>query len=127
MTIDIRALRYCEAVARHGSFTRAARELRIPQPALSIAIRKLEDELGVVLFTREARRIVPSPEARLLLKHAERIFEEIGLARQELQAATELRIGEVRLGMPPMYGRHFFPPIIAEFHAAFPSVVITAM
>jgi LysR family cyn operon transcriptional activator len=123
MTIDVRDLRYCEAVARHGSFTKAAKELRIAQPSLSVAIKKLEDEL----FTRQAKAIVPSPEARLLLRRAERIFEEFSLARQELQAAAELRIGEVRLGMPPMYGQHFFPPVIAAFHEAFPSVVITAM
>src|SRR6478672_2032101 len=124
MPIDIRALRYCEAVARHGSFTKAAKELRIAQPGLSMAVKKLEAELGVTLFARQAKKIVPSPETNLLLKRAERIFEEINLARQELQAAAELRIGEVRLGMPPMYGGHFFPPVIAEFHAAFPSVVI---
>ena len=48
-------LRYCEAIARDGSFTKAAEELRIAQPALSIAIKKLETELGVVLFARKAR------------------------------------------------------------------------
>jgi LysR family cyn operon transcriptional activator len=127
MPIDVRALRYCEAVARHGSFTKAARELRIAQPALSVAIKKLEEELGILLFTRQAKKIVPSPEAHLLLRRAARIFEEIALARQELQAAAELRVGEVKIGMPPMYGQLFFPRIIAEFNSAFPSVVITAM
>jgi LysR family cyn operon transcriptional activator len=130
MPIDIRVLRYCEAVARHASFTKAAKELRIAQPALSMAIKKLEDELGVSLFqrlTRQSRKVVPSPETRLLLRRAERIFEEINLVRQELQAAADLRVGEVRIGMPPMYGQHFVPPIIAEFNAAFPSVIITAM
>src|SRR5215213_2599636 len=111
MPIDVRTLRYCEAVARHGSFTEAAKELRIAQPALSMAIKKLEGELGVTLFTRQARKIIPGPETRLLLKHAERIFEELTLARQELLAAAELRVGEVKMGMPPMYGEHFFPPV----------------
>jgi DNA-binding transcriptional LysR family regulator len=127
MPIDIRVLRYCEAIARHGSFTKAAKELRVAQPALSIAVKKLEDELGVILFVREARKVVASPEARLLLRHAEQIFEELKLAHQELHAAAELRVGEVKVGMPPMYGLHFFPRVIAEFNAAFPSVVITAM
>lgn len=127
MPIDIRVLRYCEAVARHASFTKAAKELRIAQPALSMAIKKLEEELGVTLFHRLTRKVVPSPETRLLLRRAERIFEEINLVRQELQAAADLRVGEVRIGMPPMFGQHFVPPVIAEFHAAFPSVIITAM
>ena len=127
MAIDVRILRYCEAIARHGSFTKAARELRIAQPALSIAIKKLEDELGILLFTREARKVIASPEALLLLKRADRIFDELKLARHELQAAAELRVGEVKIGMPPMYGQVYFPRVIAAFHAAFPAIVITAM
>lgn len=126
MTIDIRVLRYCEAIARHSSFTKAAKELNIAQPALSIAIRKLETELGVTLFTREARRVVATPEARLLLKRAARVFEEINFARQELQAAAELRFGEVRVGMPPMFGLLYFPRMIRDFHKAYPALTITA-
>jgi len=119
-------LRYCDAVARHCSFTRAAKELRIAQPALSIAIAKLENELVVSLFRREARRVIATPEARLLLRRASRVFEELSLAHQELQAAADLRFGEVKIGMPPMYGLLYFPRIIAEFHATYPALVITA-
>jgi DNA-binding transcriptional LysR family regulator len=114
-------------VARHGSFTKAAEELRIAQPALSIAIKKLENELGVILFARQARHVVASPEAELLLRRAARIFDEVTLAREEIQAASELKIGEVKIGFPPMYGQVFFPKIFAEFHKQFPSVVLTAM
>ena len=127
MAIDLKVLRYCEAVARHGSFTKAAEELRIAQPALSIAIKKLETELGVVLFARKARHVVASPEAELLLQRAVRIFDEVTLAREEIQAASELKIGEVKVGFPPMYGQIYFPKIFKEFHEQFPSVVITAM
>src|SRR3954452_3977940 len=102
MPIDVKILRYCEAVARHGSFTEAAKELRIAQPALSMAIRKLEGELGVTLFTRQARKIVPGPETHLLLKRAERIFEELALAQQEAFAAGELAVGEVKNRNAPM-------------------------
>jgi LysR family transcriptional regulator, cyn operon transcriptional activator len=127
VSIDLKVLRYCEAVARHGSFTKAAEELRIAQPALSIAIKKLETELGVILFARKARHVVASPEAELLLQRAARIFDEVTLAREEIQAASELKIGEVKIGFPPMYGQVFFPRIFAEFHKQFPSVVLTAV
>lgn len=127
MAIDLKALRYCEAVARRGSFTKAAEDLRIAQPALSIAIKKLETELGVVLFARQARHVVPSPEAELLLLRAARIFDEVALAREEIQAAAELKIGEVKIGFPPMYGHVYFPTMFAQFHKQFPSVIITAM
>jgi LysR family transcriptional regulator, cyn operon transcriptional activator len=127
VAIDLKVLRYCEAVARHGSFTKAAEELRIAQPALSIAIKKLETELGVVLFARKARHVVPSPEAELLLQRAARIFDEVTLAQEEIQAAAELKVGEIKIGFPPMYGSIYFPKLFAEFHRAFPSVIITAM
>jgi DNA-binding transcriptional LysR family regulator len=126
VAIDLKALRYCEAVARHGSFTKAAENLRIAQPALSIAIKKLETELGVVLFARQARRVVASPEAELLLRRAARIFDEVTLAKEEIQAAAELKIGEIKVGFPPMYGEIFLPKIFAEFHKEFPAIVITA-
>jgi DNA-binding transcriptional LysR family regulator len=126
VAIDLKALRYCEAVARHGSFTKAAEDLRIAQPALSIAIKKLETELGVVLFARQARHVVASPEAELLLRRAARIFEEVALARDEIQAAAELKIGEIKIGFPPMYGEIFLPKIFAQFHKEYPAVVITA-
>jgi DNA-binding transcriptional LysR family regulator len=126
VAIDLKALRYCEAVARHGSFTKAAEDLRIAQPALSIAIKKLETELGVVLFARQARHVVASPEAELLLRRAARIFDEVALARDEIQAAAELKVGEVKIGFPPMYGEIFLPKIFAQFHKEFPAVVITA-
>jgi len=50
--MDIRVLRYCEAVARLGTIARAAAEMHVAQPALSVVIRKLEEKLGVTLFTR---------------------------------------------------------------------------
>lgn len=125
--MELRSLKYLEAIARHGSYTMAARELGVAQPALSMAMNKLEEELGVSLLQRQSRRITPSPEAKLLIRRAERVFEELNLARQELQAASDLRIGEVRIGMPPMFGEVYFPPLVARFHAAHPGVVITAM
>ena len=54
--MDFRSLGYFETVARLGSFTRAAAELHVAQPALSVAIKKLEGELGVPVFARQSRR-----------------------------------------------------------------------
>ena len=126
--MDIRVLRYCEAVARRGSFTRAAEELHIAQPALSVAIKKLEEELGVNLFVRTRNRAVtPTPEGDLLLRRAERLFREMDAVRSELADAVELRAGEIRVGMPPMYGLHYFPSLLKAFHEAYPGIVITAI
>jgi len=126
--MDLRTLRYCEAVARLGSITRAAETLHVAQPALSIAIKKLEDELGVTLFVRQQNKpVAPTPEGRILLKRAERLFQEVDSARRELADALGLRTGEVRIGMPPMYGLSFFPPVMTAFNARYPGIAVTAV
>jgi LysR family transcriptional regulator, cyn operon transcriptional activator len=123
--MDVRALRYSLAIARFGSFTRAAESLHVAQPALSVAIKKLEAELGVTLFVRKAHRVEPTVEGRILLARAERIFTEMDAAIQEIADAIELRSGVIRLGMPPMFGLEYFPNVIAQFHAAYPKISIT--
>jgi LysR family cyn operon transcriptional activator len=126
--MDLRTLRYCEAVARLGSITRAAEVLHVAQPAISVAIRKLEEELGVTLFVRQPnRRVTPSAEGLILLKRVERLFQEVDSARRELADAIELRSGEVKVGFPPMYGLRYFPPLLAAFHAKYPGITVTAI
>jgi DNA-binding transcriptional LysR family regulator len=123
--MDVRALRYSLAIARFGSFTRAAESLHVAQPALSVAIKKLEAELGVTLFVRKAHRVEPTIEGGILLARAERIFNEMDSAIHEIADAVELRSGVVRLGMPPMFGLEYFPSVIAQFHAAYPKISMT--
>lgn len=126
--MDLRTLRCCEAIARLGSITRAAEELHIAQPAISVAVKKLENELGAKLFTRHAnRRVTPTPEGEILIRRAQRMFQEADSARRELADAMQLRTGEVKLGMPPMYGVRVFPQLLAAFHAAYAGVVVTAL
>lgn len=125
--MDVKALRYSLAIARFGSFTRAAESLHVAQPALSVAIRKLEDELGVTLFVRKAHRVEPTVEGKILVSRAERIFGEIDSAINEIADTVELRTGVVRLGMPPMFGLEYFPGVIAQFHAAYPGIALTVI
>jgi LysR family cyn operon transcriptional activator len=124
--MDLRVLRFCEAIARLGSFTRAAEEIHIAQPALSMAIAKLEDELGVPLFFRFPRGVTPTPEGALLLARATRIFEEVDSARREIRDASDLRTGSVRVGFPPMYGLHYFPKLLMDFRTRYPGIEISA-
>ncbi|WP_233830184.1 LysR family transcriptional regulator [Paraburkholderia sp. ZP32-5] len=126
--MDIRVLRYCETIARLGNITRAASELHVAQPALSVAIRKLEEEVGVTLFTRGRNRPVTlTPEGELLMRRARRIFHELESARREIADNQQLRTGEVRVGMPPMYGLQYFPSLMRAFHAEFPGISVTAL
>src|SRR5580704_3002429 len=82
--ITSRQLEYFRAVARESHFTRAAELLRVAQPALSQQIRKLERQLGVVLFERDHHRVQITAAGAALLDHAERILSDLEAAEQEM-------------------------------------------
>ena len=125
--MDLRVLQFAEAIGRLGSFTRAAEEIAIAQPALSTAIAKLEQELGVQLFFRMPRGARPTPEGELLLARAARIFEEVASLKRELSDVSDLRSGHVTVGFPPMYGLHYFPELAMAFRQRYPGIEITAI
>ena len=84
--MDLRTLRYCEAIVRLGSMTRAAEVLHVAQPALSVAIKKLEEELGVTLFARQRnRRVIDA------IGEQRRIGREARVAR-DVASAVEARL-----------------------------------
>jgi DNA-binding transcriptional LysR family regulator len=82
--MDLRQLRYFQAVAAAGRITTAARELGITQPALSIALAKLEGELGVVLFDRDHRGVHLTESGRTLLEVVTQAMAIIEEGRQQL-------------------------------------------
>ncbi len=75
--MDIRQIEFVDAVARHGNFTRAANELHVAQPAVSAAIRHLEDELGVRLFERTSRHVALTDAGEAFLSGARRVLAEL--------------------------------------------------
>ena len=97
--MDLRQLEYALAVARSLSFTRAAAELHVAQPALSTAVRRLEAELGVRLFDRTTRRVELTTAGEAFVRRATRIGEEVESIVAEMHDfATGLR-GRLRLAV----------------------------
>ncbi|MEH0689728.1 LysR family transcriptional regulator [Vibrio cholerae] len=123
--MESKPLRYFVAVAEHGHFTQAAKALHIAQPALSIAIRKFEQTLGVELFRREDRRISLTPEGEVLYEHAKRIIQQLDDAKLAIDEMKGLEKGEVRLGAPSMMGSYFFPRIMMAFKSHYPNLKLT--
>jgi DNA-binding transcriptional LysR family regulator len=116
--MEIRQLRALVAIAHAGSFTQAARTLGVAQPALSLRLRALELELGVVLVERGNRTAGLTEAGRGLLTRAERILAEIHDAAEEIAAHAGLGRGTVRLGcalQTLLEGR--LAPLLARFHA----------
>lgn len=122
--MNLKALTYCVAVARLGSFTRAAQSLHVAQPALSMAVARLEEELGVQLFNRAARQVTVTAEGQLFLGKAQVSLLALDDARQALKDLTQLSSGEIRVGIPPMYGIRHIPELLAQFRARYPGIAM---
>lgn len=120
--MDLRQLRVFVEIVRRGSFTLAAEQLHIAQPAVSMTIRKLEDELDLILFNRQEKRVTLTAEGENLLRHAERILDNLAAAETEMAELRGLTHGEVRIGIPPMMSSYYFPLIIRDFRARYPKL-----
>lgn len=123
--MNLKALKCCVEIARLGSFTQAARAMHIAQPALSMAVTRLENELGVVLFNRAGRQVTVTAEGHAFLARVDRALLELDLARQELSDMADLQRGEIRLGVPPMFGINYMPELLSAFRQAHPGVVMS--
>jgi len=120
--MDLRKLTIFRAVAERGSFTRAAEQLHMAQPAVSIAVRKLEQELDLLLFHRQDKGIQLTAEGRALRRHADRVLEAVRDAQLEMDELRGLRKGEVRIGIPSMLGSYYFPEILMAFKQRYPDL-----
>jgi DNA-binding transcriptional LysR family regulator len=115
-------LRHFLAVVDAGSLTAAAARLSITQPALTKAIRKLEEELGVQLFERLPRGMAPTAYGRTLLPHARRIQAECRFADVEMQAFRGGRSGRLRVGAGPFFGAALVPGAVIEVQRRYPKL-----
>lgn len=125
--MDLRKLAIFSAVAEQGGFTRAAEQLHMAQPAVSIAVRKLEQELDLLLFQRLERGIQLTPEGRALYRHAERILQTVSEAQLEMDELRGLHKGEVRVGIPSMLGSYYFPEILMAFKQRYPGLNLSVV
>lgn len=119
--MDLRHLRYFLAVAEEGHFGRAAARLHIVQPALSMQIRALEEELGGPLFIRTSRKVELTEAGRLLQTEAKRTLDQADYARQTVQRSLRGETGCVRVGFA---GNAVFSGKLTHdlhvFHTAYP-------
>lgn len=123
--MDLRQLRYLVALAEEGSFTRAAESVHIAQPAISQQIRRLEEELGIVLVERTTRRVTLTEAGELLVVRARRILGELEAAQSELQALSGMYAGHVTIGAMHTMGPVDLSLALALFSERHPNVLFT--
>ena len=106
---NVRGLLDVLTVSRQGSITRAAQVLNVSQPALTRSLLRLESDLGVTLFERLPRGVIPTPFGDVLIAHAKSIEAELKRSLSEIEALRGRKSGEVRIGATPLANSHVIP------------------
>ncbi|MGN6459604.1 MAG: LysR substrate-binding domain-containing protein [Pseudolabrys sp.] len=124
LNVTIRQIQAFLAVAELGSFTRAAERLHAAQPALSLLLRQLEEELGARLLDRTTRRVELTEAGREVTNSADRILDELHHAARSARDHAARRRGRISIVAPPLLAAVLLPDAIAEFGRAHPGIEI---
>lgn len=120
--MDTQSLQAFAAVARSGSFSIAAEQLFLTQPAISKRVALLEQQLDSRLFDRVGRQVLLTESGRALLPHAEAVLHELQLAQRHLRDLRGGVTGVLPLGISHHLGLHRLPPLLQRFITDYPDV-----
>ncbi|PPA71077.1 LysR family transcriptional regulator [Jeotgalibacillus proteolyticus] len=120
--MEIKHLQYFIKVTKAGSFTRAADDLYITQPAISRMIKSLEDEMGVPLFIRSRKKLQLTDAGRVFYEHAVKMDGQFKELQASLDSLTDQNKGHIRIGLPSIIDSVFFSSLIASFHREYPHI-----
>jgi LysR family transcriptional regulator, low CO2-responsive transcriptional regulator len=124
-TLNLHQLATFQAVARHRSYVRAAKELHFSQPAVSAQMRQLEEALGVKLFEQIGRNTHLTQAGEELLLYCEKIFSVIDEAMETMESLRSPDTGRLSVGADTTVGTYVIPGLLGKFHQLFPEVEIT--
>ncbi len=117
-------LRYIVAVARELHFGRAATACFVSQPTLSVAIKKLEDELGIALFERHKHDVTVTPVGEKIVEQAQRVLEQARTIRLLAEEGKDPLKGSLKLGAIYTIGPYLLPKIIPLLHQSAPDLTL---
>src|SRR5512138_650329 len=105
-------LRYVVALAQERHFGRAAQKCFVTQPTLSLALAKLEDELGVKLFERNKNEVLVTARGQQIVEQARRVLDEVGKIQHLARGGQDQLAGALRLGVIPTIGPYLLPDLV---------------
>jgi DNA-binding transcriptional LysR family regulator len=123
--MNFRQLETFRAVMHSGSASRAAELLQITQPSVSRSITDLEETVGFALFNRVRSRLVPTPEAKLLLREVDRSFVGLERLRAEVARIRDFGSGSIRIASLAALGNTIVPRAIRVFQGKHPDIALT--
>lgn len=122
--MNIQQLKVFREIMKQGSISGAAQVLHRSQPAVSASLRGLEDQLGVTLFQRQGRRLIPVPEAHYLLSEADQILDRCNLAEQNMGLMGDSQAGNLHIACMPGPSAYLLPKFVSEYFADKPEVKV---
>lgn len=122
--MNLKRLEYFCHLAELGNFTRTAQQIGIAQPALSIAIQKLEQEVGLKLINRADKNSLLTAEGKVLYKLASKLLSQAKQVELEIEELKELEGGTIRFGVSAMMGSYYFPNVLTKFKQKYPKIKI---
>lgn len=120
--MDFHHLKYFVEVSEQKSFSKAARNLHISQSAISRTIKALEDELGVILFIRNAKSVELTDGGTIFLTHAKRVVFMFEHLKGDFENEFRLEQGSIRIGIPPITDAPIFAHLLGEFKRTYPQI-----
>ena len=122
--MDVRDLQVFLSVAKHLNYTRAAEEVNLSQPSVSVRMRELERDLGSKLFEQLGKKIALTEAGQLLVPYATRIIATMSDARQAIDELQGLERGLLRIGASTTPGMYLIPQTIAHFKRHYPKIEV---
>lgn len=120
--MTLRELQYLIVLNRTRHFGQAAEACFVTQPTLSTQIRKLEEELGVQLFERDQRHVLPTQIGELVVRRAVRIMHEVEQIRETARSASAPESGSLKLGVFPTLAPYLLPHVVPVIRRQFPQL-----
>ena len=121
--LTLRQIRIFLSAAKHMSFSRAAEELHISAPAISIQIKEMEDDIGVSLFTRENRKVALTSAGEYFLLYARRVSSTLNEANTMMERFRGTQFRYLKIGLVST-AKYFVPHMLVEFKKDFPNLQI---
>ncbi|MGQ9659469.1 MAG: LysR family transcriptional regulator [Thermochromatium sp.] len=121
MHVSLRQLRVFEAVARHSSYTRAAEELHLSQPAVSMQVRQLEEAIGLTLFERLGKQVVLTEAGREVFHYSRTIGQSLREMEEVLESLKGLSRGSLYIAVASTVN-YFAPRLLAIFQQRYPGI-----
>lgn len=125
--MDIRELKYIQAVGRLHNMTKAADSLFISQPALFKTVKKVESELDSPLFFKQGNELLPTDIGKVVLQYADEIENIMNKMQDEIYNVQNMKSGKVTIGFPSVVGTLYLPQPLSDFCKKYPEIELKTL